>query len=93
MAHAVDSRARVRWDLWQPGLAIVDFTNPAACAWYTSKLEVLIDMVAPYQVALKVGSSAGSWGDGTDADRHAQTDFGERIPHIGVKYHDGSDPR
>jgi alpha-D-xyloside xylohydrolase len=31
-------------DLWQAGMAIVDFTNPAAAAWYTEKLEVLLDM-------------------------------------------------
>ena len=33
-----------QWDMWQPGLAIVDFTNPAACEWYTGKLEALLDM-------------------------------------------------
>ena len=33
-----------QWDMWQPGLAIVDFTNPEACAWYASKLEALMDM-------------------------------------------------
>lgn len=33
-----------QWDMWQPGLAIVDFTNPEACAWYGKKLEKLIDM-------------------------------------------------
>lgn len=33
-----------QWDLWQPGMAIVDFTNPAACEWYASKLRALIDM-------------------------------------------------
>ncbi len=33
-----------QWDMWQPGMAIVDFTNPAACEWYASKLEVLLDM-------------------------------------------------
>jgi len=33
-----------QWDMWQPGMAIVDFTNPEACAWYSSKLEALIDM-------------------------------------------------
>jgi alpha-D-xyloside xylohydrolase len=31
-------------DLWQPGMAIVDFTNPAACAWFAGKLEALLDM-------------------------------------------------
>ncbi len=33
-----------QWDMWQPGLAIVDFTNPDACRWYASKLEALMDM-------------------------------------------------
>ena len=28
----------------RPGLAIVDFTNPAACEWYSKKLEALLDM-------------------------------------------------
>lgn len=31
-------------DMWQPGLAIVDFTNPAACKWYASKLKKLCEM-------------------------------------------------
>ena len=29
-------------DLWQAGMAIVDFTNPAACAWYAGHLERLL---------------------------------------------------
>jgi len=33
-----------QWDMWQPGLAIVDFTNPDARAWYARKLEALLDM-------------------------------------------------
>ena len=33
-----------QWDMWQPGLAIVDFTNPDACKWYCSQLERLMDM-------------------------------------------------
>ena len=33
-----------QWDMWQPGMAIVDFTNPAAVAWYQEKLEALLDM-------------------------------------------------
>lgn len=33
-----------QWDMWQPGLAIVDFTNPEACRWYQEKLERLLDM-------------------------------------------------
>jgi alpha-D-xyloside xylohydrolase len=31
-------------DQWQPGMGIVDFTNPAACAWYISKLRRLMEM-------------------------------------------------
>lgn len=33
-----------QWDMWQPGMAIVDFTNPDACKWFQDKLEVLLDM-------------------------------------------------
>lgn len=33
-----------QWDMWQPGLAIVDFTNPEAVRWYQEKLEGLLDM-------------------------------------------------
>jgi alpha-D-xyloside xylohydrolase len=31
-------------DQWQAGMAIVDFTNPAACKWYTDHLERLMNM-------------------------------------------------
>lgn len=33
-----------QWDLWQPGTALVDFTNPAARDWYTGKLRTLLDV-------------------------------------------------
>lgn len=33
-----------QWDMWQAGMGLVDFTNPAACKWFASKLEVLLDM-------------------------------------------------
>ena len=33
-----------QWDMWQPGMALVDFTNPEACDWFSKKLEVLLDM-------------------------------------------------
>jgi alpha-D-xyloside xylohydrolase len=33
-----------QWDMWQPGMAIVDFTNPEACKWFSDKLEILMDM-------------------------------------------------
>ncbi len=31
-------------DLWQPGMALVDFTNPDAVRWYQDKLAALLDM-------------------------------------------------
>lgn len=30
-----------QWDLWQAGMALVDFTNPDAREWYADKLRVL----------------------------------------------------
>ncbi|EMD38625.1 glycoside hydrolase family 31 protein [Gelatoporia subvermispora B] len=59
-----------QWDLWQPGLGVVDITNPAARKWYEDKLDALVDL-------------------GVDTFK---TDFGERIPHVSVNFHDGSDP-
>ena len=31
-------------DFWQPGIGFVDFTDPAARDWYSSKLKALLDM-------------------------------------------------
>ena len=33
-----------QWDLWQPGMGIVDFTNPAACEWFAGHLRRLVDL-------------------------------------------------
>lgn len=33
-----------QWDRWQAGMALVDFTNPAASQWYAGKLKALLDM-------------------------------------------------
>ncbi|MDR2547769.1 MAG: alpha-xylosidase [Lachnospiraceae bacterium] len=33
-----------QWDMWQPGMALVDFTNPHAYKWYKKKLAALMDM-------------------------------------------------
>ena len=33
-----------QWDMWQPGMGIVDFTNPAAVKWYQDKLRLLVKM-------------------------------------------------
>ena len=33
-----------QWDLWQPGMALVDFTNPEATAWFKAKIAGLVEM-------------------------------------------------
>lgn len=33
-----------QWDNWQAGMALVDFTNPAACKWYASHLTRLMEL-------------------------------------------------
>ena len=33
-----------QWDRWQAGMALVDFTNPDARAWYAGKLRALVEM-------------------------------------------------
>ena len=33
-----------QWDMWQPGMAVVDFTDPEAKAWFQEKLSALVDM-------------------------------------------------
>ncbi|GGU49471.1 alpha-xylosidase [Streptomyces lavendofoliae] len=32
-----------QWDLWQPGMALVDFTNPEARKWFQDRLRPLLD--------------------------------------------------
>jgi len=32
-----------QWDMWQAGMALVDFTNPDARAWFQDKLGALLD--------------------------------------------------
>jgi len=33
-----------QWDRWQAGMALVDFTNPDAAAWFAGKLKALLDL-------------------------------------------------
>ncbi|ROO85693.1 alpha-D-xyloside xylohydrolase [Actinocorallia herbida] len=60
-----------QWDHWQPGLAIVDFTNPGARDWYREKLAALLDMGVDCfktdfgeRIPLDV-----AWYDGSDPER------------------------
>ncbi len=60
-----------QWDLWQPGMGLVDFTNPAACRWYRGKLEPLLDMgVDAFKTdfAERVPTDV-VWHDGSDPSR------------------------
>ena len=40
----IDGKGTKQLDSWQPGMAIVDFTNPAAAKWYTDRLRALVDL-------------------------------------------------
>ena len=44
LLRRADSRGIKQVDNWQPGMGLVDFTNPEAAAWYTGKLKTLLDM-------------------------------------------------
>jgi alpha-D-xyloside xylohydrolase len=39
-----DGKGIKQTDHWQPGMAFVDFTNPAACKWYADQLRKLLGM-------------------------------------------------
>ncbi|MFI7542593.1 alpha-xylosidase [Actinoplanes sp. NPDC049599] len=60
-----------QWDRWQAGMALVDFTNPEACAWYAGKLRTLLEMGVDAfksdfgeRIPLEV-----VWHDGSDPER------------------------
>lgn len=60
-----------QWDMWQAGMALVDFTNPRAWAWFQGKLEALLDQGVD---ALKTdfGERIPTdvvWHDGSDPQR------------------------
>ena len=44
LVRRADGRGVWQTDNWQAGMGLVDFTNPEACTWYTSKLKTLLDM-------------------------------------------------
>jgi alpha-D-xyloside xylohydrolase len=60
-----------QWDMWQAGMAIVDFTNPDATAWFRSKLQALIDIGVDC-FKTDFGERIPTdvvWYDGSDPDR------------------------
>ncbi|KAK0459506.1 alpha-glucosidase [Desarmillaria tabescens] len=59
-----------QWDLWQPGLAVVDFTNPAAGEWYKRKLEALLDLgVDCFKASERIPYASVVYHDGADPMR------------------------
>jgi alpha-D-xyloside xylohydrolase len=43
LVKRADGKGVWQTDHWQPGMGIVDFTNPDAAKWYTDKLRTLLD--------------------------------------------------
>ncbi len=61
-----------QWDKWQPGMGIVDFTNPAACDWYNGHLKRLLDMgVHAFKTDFgeRIPTDDVAWHDGSDPER------------------------
>ncbi|MDR1692941.1 MAG: alpha-xylosidase [Oscillospiraceae bacterium] len=61
-----------QWDRWQPGMGIVDFTNPDAVKWYQGKLEALMEMgVDCFKTDFgeRIPEEGVFWCDGSDPHR------------------------
>ena len=61
-----------QWDLWQAGMAIVDFTNKDARKWYQDKLKALLDMgVDCFKTDFgeRIPTEDVIWADGKDPKR------------------------
>ena len=61
-----------QWDLWQPGMGIVDFTNPDAVTWFQRKLKVLLDHgVDAFKTDFgeRIPTKDVVWFDGSDPER------------------------
>jgi alpha-D-xyloside xylohydrolase len=59
-------------DLWQAGMALVDFTNPAAADWYAGELRVLLEMgVDCFKTDFgeRIPVDGVAWFDGSDPQR------------------------
>ena len=60
-----------QWDKWQAGMALVDFTNPAAAQWYSAQLERLLDQgVDAFKTDFgeRIPTDV-AWFDGSDPER------------------------
>lgn len=60
-----------QWDLWVAGMALIDFTNPEATAWFQEKLRVLVRQgVDSFKTDFgeRIPSEGVVWADGTDPE-------------------------
>src|SRR4029079_799127 len=61
-----------QWDLWQAGMALIDFTNPAAADWYVAQLERLMGQgVDSFKTDFgeRIPGDGVVWHDGSDPQR------------------------
>lgn len=61
-----------QWDLWQPGMGIVDFTNPDACKWFAGHMKRLSKMgVDSFKTDFgeRIPTEDVQWFDGSDPQR------------------------
>lgn len=61
-----------QWDLWQAGMALVDFTNPAAADWYAGELRTLLGQgVDCFKTDFgeRIPTEGVAWFDGSEPDR------------------------
>ena len=61
-----------QWDMWQAGMALVDFTNPAATDWYVSHLVRLMEQgVDTFKTDFgeRIPVDGIAWHDGSDPKR------------------------
>lgn len=61
-----------QWDLWQAGMALVDFTNPAAVDWYAGELRTLLGQgVDCFKTDFgeRIPTEGVAWFDGSEPDR------------------------
>ena len=61
-----------QWDMWQAGMGLVDFTNPAARDWYIAKLQGLMDQgIDAFKTDFgeRIPVDGVVWHDGSDPKR------------------------
>ncbi|GEM47271.1 alpha-xylosidase [Deinococcus cellulosilyticus] len=61
-----------QWDLWQPGMGIVDFTNPEACLWFAAHMKRLTRMgVDSFKTDFgeRIPTEDVAWFDGSDPEK------------------------